>query len=939
LSRARYIVGIDLGTTNSAIAYVDTAEAKRRIAPLPIPQLVAESTVAERPALPSFLYVGGEHDVAPGALALPWDPHRTYAVGEFARAQGARVPGRLVTSAKSWLCHGGVDREAPILPWAAPDDVAKLSPVEASSRYLQHVREAWQQRFPGAPLEEQQIVLTVPASFDEVARELSVAAAERAGLPHTILLEEPQAAFYAWIDENEGRWQDLLRETRLVFVVDIGGGTSDFSLIRVGRDGDRLTLDRLAVGDHILLGGDNIDVALARRLEPRLGERLDSQRWHALTSLCRSAKEVLLSDGSPDEVPIRLAGRGRAVVGGVLTGSLARREVEELVMNGFFPLTPPDAAPRKSARAGLQEWGLPFASEAEVSRHLAAFVRQHAGDRAAAGDQPLGRPDAVLFNGGALKPAIVRDRLRDLLASWGGGTAPDVLHSTDLDLAVARGAAYYGLVRRGLGVRIGGGSPRAYYLGLAAPGAGAADAIRALCIVHRGMHEGDEVEVTSPAFDVLANQPVSFPLYASSTRLGDASGAVVEAARESLAELPPIRTVLRFGKKLAARAIPVHVISRLTEIGTLEVWCRSLVTDHRWRLQFSLRDAVHETAEEEREEGGGASELEVAPERLEAAARALRAVFPAAAAPGGGDPVGLMRELESAMDAGRDAWPLGAIRRLWDVLWEGRAARGVTQQHEARWLNLCGFLLRPGFGHELDEWRIQQLWKLYTEGLRFPRAVQCRAEWWSMWKRIAGGLSRAQQQELYNQVAPFVLPRLKAKTKGKRSAVGPQEVREYWQLLASCERLSAAAKAELGSALLPSVAKGKAADAEVWALGRLGARAPFHGPLNCVVARQNAEEWVEGLLRRDWRKPGPIGFAAVQLARYVGDRERDLDEGLRRRLAERLRQQPRGERAARLVTEYVPLEAQERARLLDESLPVGLQIRDSDAAQTVDRRP
>ena len=309
----------------------------------------------------------------------------------------------------------------------------------------------------------------------------------------------------------------------------------------------------------------------------------------------------------------------------------------------------------------------------------------------------------------------------------------------------------------------------------------------------------------------------------------------------------------------------------------------------------------------------------------------LRAVFPPEGAPGGGDPVGLMRELEAAMDAGRDAWPLGAIRKLWDVLWEGRAARGVTQQHEARWLNLCGFLLRPGFGHELDEWRIQQLWKLYTEGLRFPRAAQCRAEWWSMWKRIAGGLSRAQQQELYNQVAPFVLPRLKAKTKGKRSAVGPQEVREYWQLLASCERLSAPSKAELGGALLPPVAKGKATDAEIWALGRLGARAPFHGPLNCVVARQSAEEWVEELLRRDWRKPGPTAFAAVQLARYVGDRERDLDEDLRRRLAERLRQQPHGERAARLVTEYVPLEAQERARLLDESLPVGLQIRDGDA--------
>ncbi|MGD9763698.1 MAG: Hsp70 family protein [Candidatus Binatia bacterium] len=925
---ARYIVGIDLGTTNSAVAYVDAASAERAIHSLAIPQLVAESAVADRPTLPSFLYVGGEHELAPGALAVPWDPARDFAVGEFARAQGARVPGRLVSSAKSWLCHGGVDRESAILPWAAPDDVRKLSPVEASARYLAHVREAWTQRFPDAPLEQQDVVLTVPASFDEVARELTVAAAARAGLPRATLLEEPQAAFYAWIGAHADDWQARLRAHRLVLVIDVGGGTTDFSLIRIEPQGDTLALERLAVGDHILLGGDNIDVALARLLEPRLGERLDTQRWQALTTLCRAAKETLLGDEPPPEVPIRLGGRGRAVIGGSASTALARDEVERLVLDGFFPLVPADARPRRTPRAGLQEWGLPYAAEAEVSRHLAAFLAQHAGD-GADGDAALGFPDAVLFNGGALTPPLVRSRLGALLASWHGGREPAVLESPNLDLAVSRGAAYYGLVRRGLGVRIGGGSARAYYLGLAASDELPPGMVDVVCLAPRGMREGETVEITSPTFTVLANRPVSFPLFASSTRLGDAAGAVLRAERESLHELPPIRTVLRFGRKLAATELPAHIGAGLTEVGTLEVWCHSLSTQHRWRLQFALREAGPGDDEESPAESG--SELAVSAERLAAATAAITDAFPADGAMGG-DPLGLMRALESGLDAGRDAWPIAAIRPLWDALFAGGAARGLSQAHEARWLNLCGFLLRPGFGHELDEWRIQQLWKLYSQGLRFPRAVQCRVEWWGLWKRIAGGLSRAQQQELFNQTAPFLVPRLKSRAKEKRSLIGPQELREYWQLLASCERLAAEAKAELGAVLLPAVVRGKATDAEIWALGRLGSRAPFAGPLNCVVARATVESWASALLEVEWPRPSTTAFALVQLARAVGDRERDLDEGLRHRLAERLRTLPHGERAARLVTEVVPLEGQERARILDESLPVGLQLAQSEHA-------
>ncbi|MFI5395342.1 MAG: Hsp70 family protein [Candidatus Binatia bacterium] len=923
----RYIIGIDLGTTNSAAAYVDTTDSSHRVQQLLIPQLVAEATVAERPTLPSFLYIGGEHDVAPGSLALPWDHTRTYAVGEFARTQGARVPGRLISSAKSWLCHGGVDREAAILPWGAPADVSKLSPVDASARYLLHFREVWKQHFPHAPLEAQDIILTVPASFDEVARELTVEAAHRAGLPRAILLEEPQAAFYAWVHHHE-KTLDQLAGINRILVVDIGGGTTDFSLIAVRHHEGRLGLQRLAVGDHLLLGGDNIDVALARVLEPRLGARLDSQRWHALTSLCRGAKETLLGPEPPAEVPVRLVGRGRSVVGGVVTATLTRDEVERLVLDGFFPVTLPDAMPRRTARVGLQEWGLPFANEPEVSRHLAAFLQQHRhdvplGDEA--GALAVAWPDAILFNGGALKPALIRDRLRTLLTNW-SGAQPSVLESVDLDLAVARGAAYYGLVRRGLGVRIGGGSARSYYLGLGvAHPVDTPDVVTALCLVHRGMEEGEEVEVTEPALEVLANRAVSFPLYASSTRTGERAGQLVSAERESLTELPPIRTVLRFGKKMAARTIPVHVMARLTEVGTLEAWCRSLTTDHRWRLQFQLRDQTAPAAEEESEAQSEAASV-IGETQLEAALQTVRAVFPADDVHSHGDPVGMVRILEEQMGIGRDAWPLFAIRKLWDALWAGQERRVYSAAHEARWLNLSGFFLRPGFGAELDDWRIQQLWKVKSSGLCFPKTAQCRTEWWNMWKRVAGGLTRPQQMQLYNEVAPHLLPRLKAKTKGGVRP-GQQELREYWQLMASCEQLSAEIKAELGNALLPLVVKGKATAVELWALGRLGARAPFSGPLNCVVARGTVERWVEALLGMQWPKAEPMIFTLVQLARDVGDRERDLDESLRRRIAERIEPLPTGRRAARLVTEFVPLEAQERARILDESLPVGLQIR------------
>ena len=937
---ARYIVGIDLGTTNSAVAAVDTRARRRAIVSIAVPQLVSEGRVAERPTLASALYRAGEHDVPAGALALPWAEDRREVVGELARVQGARVPARLVTSAKSWLTHAGVDRTAKILPWGVPDDLPRISPVSASARILAHIRAAWDAAHPGEPLAEQEIVLTVPASFDEVARELTVAAATEAGLDTLTLLEEPQAAFHAWLAERERDWERALAGARRILVIDVGGGTTDFTLIEARTDGDTLRLERVAVGDHLLLGGDNMDIALARQLEAGLEGRagtLDSVRWQSLVLQCRLAKEALLADGTPDgaAVAVQLPGRGRGVVAGTLTAQVTRADVERLVLDGFFPLVPADARPRAGG-AGLREWALPFASESEIPRHLAAFLARHG--------VAIGSGDAVLFNGGVFTPAALRARMTAVLAAWAGGSAPAVLESVGLDDAVARGAAYYGLARRGDGVRVGAGSARACYLGL-----GPADdpvRERLLCLLARGMEEGEAVSVSEPEFEVLANQPVSFQLYTSSSRSGEAPGTLLEAERAELAVLPPIHTVLRYGRKLAARTIPVHVEVRRTALGTLELWCVSKESDHRWRLEFQLRDAplLAPASVVGGEVGGGtagaelvrapaSAELVVSVEQVEAAVGAIGAVY--AAPPGRAAYTAaiasLPRDLEITLGAGKDAWPLAVIRVLWDALWSGAAARTLTAAHEARWLNLCGFCLRPGFGHELDTWRVRQLSPLLSAGLVFPRALQNRAEWWNLWKRIAGGLDRAHQLRLHGEIGPWLVPRLQRKAKVRVQAGGrpaSQELREMWQAIGACERIDARLKAELGDVVVVDVERGKAAPQQIWALARLGAREPFYGPLNCVVGRDAVASWVERLLALpQWSAPEATAFALVQMARVVDDRERDVDAALRDRLATRLRELPGSNRSTLLLHEAVPLDRAEQGRLLDESLPVGLRVR------------
>ncbi len=584
---ARYVVGIDLGTTNCAVSYAELGGADTAIHSLNLAQVVAAGEVDAHAMLPSFLLLPSEHEVPRASVGLPWDAAPDAVVGAFARDRGAELPHRLVSSAKSWLSHSEVDRNEAILPWhadeEAADDTRKVSPVNASARYLAHIRAAWDDAM-GVPLEEQEIFLTVPASFDAIARELTVAAAQAAGLADITLLEEPQAAFYSWLATAGERWRDHLRAGDVVVVCDIGGGTSDFSLIAVNDDGKgNLELERVAVGDHILLGGDNMDLALAHAVSARLGDAaksLKGTQYNALVHACRRGKESLLSDAEKTEVAISILGRGSKLVGGTIRTSLLRSDVDGL-LDGFFPRVELGARVVQRRALGLRELGLPYASDAAITRHLASFLTRH--ER---------RPTAILWNGGVMQGKVLRDRIADVITGWYGQPLP-ALAGTDLGLAVAHGAAYYGLVRQGRGIRIRGGTARSYYIGVesAMPAVpGFAPPIKALCVAPFGMEEGTSVELPREELGLVVGEATTFRFFASSVRKEDHPGALVDPEDAELVELAPVETNLPATEAHAAGdVVPVALSAHVTEVGTLELW--STARDGgRWKLEYSVRE-------------------------------------------------------------------------------------------------------------------------------------------------------------------------------------------------------------------------------------------------------------------------------------------------------------------------------------------------------------
>jgi hypothetical protein len=604
----RYVIGIDLGTTNSALSYVENRPdadpfALPKVELLGIPQLVNPSEVRDENLLPSFLYIPGATDFPAGATALPWDPQPETVVGRLAQKRGVENAGRLVSSAKSWLSHGGVDRTAPILPFRAPEGVPKYSPVEASRRYFDHLRYAWDSKMPDAPFTQQHVLVTVPASFDAVARDLTLKAAEQAGYQNITLLEEPQAAFYAWIERHPD-WRERVQVGDLILVVDIGGGTTDFTLIAVTEQAGELSLERVAVGEHILLGGDNIDLALARLVADQLaqqGTKIDNYQLQALWNNCRAAKEKLLEPGNKkDEAPVTILGKGTGVVGGSIKAKLQRADLDRLLSDGFLPAVSSNDMPARQRRAGLQEIGLPYAADAAMTRHLARFLRQqastaeHGGVRR--GPSGLACPTHILFNGGVLNAALIRERILSVLNSWlaeEGLPAVKPLSGEDLMHAVSRGAAYYGLARHGRGVRIRGGVPRTYYVAIesAMPSVpGFAAPLKALTVVPFGMEEGTDLRIPNREFGLVVGEPAEFRFFTSAVRKDDQPGDLIEDFGGDLEELSPMEVNLP-AEESAAGVVPVSFETVVTEMGMLQLWCVAR-DGRRWKLEFNVRERV-----------------------------------------------------------------------------------------------------------------------------------------------------------------------------------------------------------------------------------------------------------------------------------------------------------------------------------------------------------
>ncbi|MCA9594729.1 MAG: hsp70 family protein [Myxococcales bacterium] len=901
------VVGIDLGTTHTVVASAPLrAGAEAEV--FAIPQLVSSGELAARPLLSSFLFA----PVAGEAAADPWGD-APWVIGELARRRGQEVPGRLVSSAKSWLCHSRVDRTAAILPWGSEDeDLPRLSPVEASARILAHVRSAWDAAHPDAPLAEQQVVLTVPASFDEVARELTLRAARAAGLT-VRLLEEPQAAFYdALARLGTDALTPLLeeRDHALALVVDVGGGTTDLTLIRIERSDGGFALTRVAVGRHLLLGGDNMDLALAHLAESRLGDKkLDPQRFGQLVLACRGAKEALLGAAPPHDAPVTVLGHGSALVGGTLSTRLTRAEVERVVLDGFLPTVAQGAAAGRG-RAGLVAFGLPYEHDPAITRHIAQFFQRHA--------EGENGPHAVLLNGGLFRAERIAHRVTSMLAAW-SSSGLTRLPESDPDLAVARGAVAYGLALGGHGIVIGGGSAHGYYLGI--------EGGRAVCVVPRGAKEGERHVASGRRLALRIGRPVRFELYASDDARVDAAGEVVTLDEERHQRLPPLATSFS-AEQTSGAEVTVALEGELSPVGTLELSCVELDAKEprHFALAFELRgDTPSEAPEDVAKKSLRPGRVSVRPEgpRFDEAQELVLRVFGKSKSDVKERAVkDLWRDLEKTLGE-RGSWSGELARALFDVVGPLHAARRRSADHERVWWMLAGYTSRPGYGHPLDPQRIRTLSPLFEQGLSFPNEARGWQQFWIAWRRVAGGLAEDLQVRIRDRIDPFLAPPGEGGKKPK--GFKPQAHDEMLELSAALEQVPARRRAQLGNWLIERTWNDR--NPRLWsAIGRLGARVPIYGSAHNVVPAKEAERWVDHLLREKWDEVRAAPRAARDLARVSGDRARDLSAPVRERVAAELERQGADPEWVRMVRELVAIADSDRAEFFGDELPVGLRL-------------
>ncbi len=928
---SRYVVGIDLGTTNSALCFVDTHESPWRVETFRIPQWIDVGQYETRETLPSFHYELTRDESGSLEWKLPWQQTSSaVCVGAFARDAGLRHPGRRVASAKSWLSHDGVDRTAEFLPWHGDADVSRLSPVDASSRYLAHLQAAWNHAHPEHALDQQDVVITLPASFDEVARELTVLAAKKIGLSRVYLIEEPQSAFYAWIDSHAQSWHEMISAGQMILVCDIGGGTTDFTLIRVQRAGDdsqQVQFHRVAVGKHLILGGDNLDLAIAKLAEEKLLREtglasLAAEQWERLIQVARMAKETMLAPDRPAAYTLNLPAAGSKLIGGSLQVSLSAAEFDAALVDGFFPQVALSDRPA-IGESGFREFGLPYAADPAVTRHLAAFLSDHRRSGLADDDTVSDiRPSWLLFNGGVMAAPALRNRIHESLSRWFRSDddqdwSPGLLEAPRLDLAVARGAAYYAMVRRGEGVKIAANLGRSYYMQIAgntANGHAASDTAEAICLIPGHAEAGQRFEVSEHPLELQLGEPVQFPLWASSTRLSDRAGEMVAINESEASRLPPICTVLGQSKRREVKTIRVVIQSELSEIGTVAMWCVEPESGRRWQLDFDIRSTLETDREAHRGQGESAGIVDH--ETIQASAAAIERVFGPHANLA---PNQLIAALQEITQCKRDAWPPSLLRSLWQTLIDHHAGRRQSPQHEARWLNLVGYCLRPGYGVAVDDWRVSQTWKTVFGKLAFS-APQSRTESLILWRRIAGGMTSGQQQQL---AAPLM-----TLLQGKGARAESSELLESWRLAASLERLTLDEKIRLGRAALGELRRKKSESIRptlLWSIGRLGSRQPVYGPLNSVVTRVEAEQWLSEL--RSTSPPDKsLQLAVVQLARRTGDRHVDVSEEARLMTNEYLRSVDAPDHYVLLVQSGGRLSIDEENAVFGESLPLGIRL-------------
>ena len=929
MAQRKFSIGIDLGTSNSVLAFSPfSGEGSTEV--LAIPQWDTPSTVTESSMLPSFLYLPEE------AIAAQIRGHGPgvgdWVVGRLAQSKASETPGRVVKSAKSWLCQHAADRSAPFLPWGS-DALAqqdKISPVAASAYILAHFRAAWNAGFsrrgPDFAFDAQDITITVPASFDAAAQRLTLAAAEQAGFPdHVRLLEEPQAAFYSWLEQQTDRgdpWgalPNLQTATGHVLVIDVGGGTSDFSLFELVRHEDVRdpAIKRIAVSDHILLGGDNIDLAIAHLLEPRFatgGGGLSAGQWDHLVARCRSLKEKALGgEGAPDEVfTVSIPGRGSSLFAGSLSAPVTRAELAGLLLDGFFPDCRSTDRPNRALGA-IKEFGLPYAFDSAVTRHLAAFLR--------------GRPgvDAVLFNGGSLQSLRLRKRLREQIGSWQEGRLPQVLENARLDLAVAYGAAYSGRLLNRRAGRIEAGAGRAVFLEAHRKAADGGEAAwRSLvCILPHGAAPGQAFELNDLDLHLRINRLVRFQVFTSTRHEQTKAGDVVEPAPDEFHALPPLETVATVAQPARgelASEVPVQLSARVNELGLLQLSCRSLAPDipQSWPLEFNLRPHERNPAAPAIEPASlTQAEPNVAPAAVAAAVPRISDAFT--------QPLGkrekltaprLLQSLEQILDRSKGDWNGILLRDLWTSLEASQTGRALSVEHEEVWLILAGFLLRPGFGVPMDPQRIDELWRICGDGLRFP-GKRTRLQEYILWRRVAGGLSGERQE--------ILLAAEKDKIRQQKS-VPPELIR----MAGSFERIGHELKAELIERFIETVVQLESEQRHcapyLAALGLLLNRTPFYAGPESIVAPSLVERAYEAFRQFDWNDPefaeAPTLF--LRAARAVADRRLDLPQSLRNQIADRLQKSGIPPVRAGRVRDFVPVARAERLSLYGEALPPGL---------------